>query len=42
MSQKQQIQTIINKPSLLDQFTLGFEYNKTIQEVKRETRIRTI
>ncbi len=42
MSQTQQIQTIISTPSLLDQFTLGFEYNKTIQEVKRETRIRTI
>jgi hypothetical protein len=40
MDKNQQIQTI-QKPSVLDQFTLDFEYNKTPQEVKREIRART-
>lgn len=42
MNQKEQIQSDSTTPSLLDRFTLGFEYNKTIQQVKRETRVRTI
>jgi hypothetical protein len=31
----------IDKPSVLEQFSLGFEYNKTLQEVKRDVRLRT-
>ncbi len=30
------------QPSILEQFSLGFEYNKTLQEIKREVRVRTI
>ncbi|HRN90494.1 MAG TPA: hypothetical protein PK543_02295 [Candidatus Saccharibacteria bacterium] len=42
MAQKQQIQTIdTNTTSQLDRFTLGFEYDKTLQQVKRDVRIRT-
>ncbi len=41
MAHKQQIQTI-NGISQLERFSLGFEYNKTLQEVKREVRIRTL
>lgn len=40
MDKKQQIQTL-STPSKLERFTLGFEYDKTLQEVKREVRIRT-
>lgn len=40
MSQKQQINGI-NTTSQLDRFSLGFEYDKTIQQVKSELRIRT-
>ncbi len=40
MNSFKQIQTT-NKPSLLDRFALGFEYNKTIQQVKREARLHT-
>jgi hypothetical protein len=29
------------KPSILEQFSLDFEYNKTLQEVRREVRQRT-
>jgi hypothetical protein len=29
-------------PSVLERFSLGFEYNKTLQEIKREVRMRTI
>ncbi len=29
------------KTSMLENFSLGFEYNKTLQEVKREVRMRT-
>lgn len=41
MVKKQQIETSRN-PSALESFSLGFEYNKTLQEIKREVRIRTI
>jgi hypothetical protein len=41
MSNKQRI-TVTHKPSSLERFSLGFEYNKTLQEIKREVRIRTI
>jgi len=41
MVKKQQIETS-HAPSSLERFPLGFEYNKTIQEIKREVRIRTI
>lgn len=30
------------KTSSLERFSLGFEYNKTLQEIKREVRMRTI
>jgi len=48
MSNTQQIKTYNNHPvvptktSALERFTLGFEYNKTLQEIKREVKIRTI
>ena len=41
MAQKQQIHTI-ETTSKLERFNLGFEYNKTLQEVKREVRFRTL
>ena len=41
MSKKQQIESH-QTPSALDRFSLGFEYDKTLQEIKREVRIRTI
>lgn len=34
-------QDLTTKPSVLEQFSLGFEYNKTLQEVKRDVRLRT-
>ena len=48
MSNTQQIKTNNTnvtaplKRSSLDRFSLGFEYNKTLQEIKREVRARTI
>jgi hypothetical protein len=30
------------KTSVLQRIPLGFEYNKTLQEIKREVRMRTI
>jgi hypothetical protein len=33
---------LANKPSRLERFSLGFEYDKTIQEVKRDMQSRTI
>ena len=44
MTRKQQIQTVNALPSIsqLERFNIGFEYNKTLQEVKHEVRIRTI
>jgi len=48
MSNTQQIKTnntnvtAPQKTSSLDRFSLGFEYNKTLQEIKREVRARTI
>jgi len=41
MAQKQQIQ-VINTTSQLERFTLGFEYDKTLRQVKYEMRVRTI
>ncbi len=40
MVKKLQI-TAMDKPSELERFNIGFEYDKTLQEVKREVRIRT-
>jgi hypothetical protein len=40
MVKKQQIQTLPH-PSQLERFTLGFEFDKTLQEVKRDVRVRT-
>jgi len=48
MSNTQQIKTNntnVNAPqktSSLERFSLGFEYNKTLQDIKREVRARTI
>jgi len=43
MVQKQVINTInTERPSKLEQFSLGFEFDKTLQEVKRDTRARTL
>ena len=41
MSQKEQIQTT-QPASKLERFVLGFEYDKTLTELKREIRVRTI
>ena len=41
MVKKQQMQTI-PQTSALERFSLAFEYDKTIQEIKRDVRIRTI
>jgi len=41
MTQKQQIQTI-SPVSQLERFNLGFEYDKTLRELKHEMRIRTL
>jgi len=41
MVKKQQI-TTSHSPSALESFSLGFEYNKTLQEIRKEVRIRTI
>lgn len=41
MGQKQQIYTA-NTTSKLERFVLGFEYDKTLQQLKREVRIRTL
>jgi len=39
---KNTIKQIPFKTSALQNFSLGFEYNKTLQEIKREVRMRTI
>ena len=41
MNQKEQSK-ITNSTSKLERFTLGFEYDKTLQQVKQEVRIRTL
>ena len=41
MNQKQQIQAIANTVSKLERFAICFEYDKTLQQLKREVRIRT-
>lgn len=38
--QPQQIQT--NHRSRLEQFALSFEYDKTLQQVKQDMRVRTL
>ena len=45
MGNKQQIKTTPDKHisiSKLERFSLGFEYNKTLQQVKHEMHIRTL
>jgi len=41
MNQSQQIQTTTTA-SKLERFVLGFEYDKTLQQLKREVRVRTL
>ena len=41
MANKQQIQTT-SSISQLERFSIGFEYDKTLQQVKREVRVRTL
>lgn len=42
MVQKQQIQTQpLPQISQLERFSISFEYDKTLQEVKRDVRMRT-
>jgi hypothetical protein len=41
MVKKQQATTPI-RTSSLDRFSLGFEYDKTLQEIKRSVRLRTV
>jgi hypothetical protein len=41
MEEKQQI-TTTHTSSKLERFVLGFEYDKTLQQLKREVRIRTL
>lgn len=41
--QKQQIQIkAVDTVSQLERFTLGFEYDKTLQQVKKDMRMRTL
>ena len=44
MVKKQQITNNqnIHKTSALESFNLAFEYDKTLQEIKRDVRVRTI
>jgi hypothetical protein len=41
MGNKQQITHTMGTISQLERFSLSFEYDKTLQQVKREMRIRT-
>ena len=41
MKQKEQIPTT-HSTSQLERFNIGFEYNKTLREIKQEVHIRTI
>lgn len=41
MVNKQQIETM-QKPSALQRFNITFEYDKTLTEVKRDVKVRTI
>lgn len=41
MNQSQQI-SITRTASKLERFVLGFEYDKTLQQLKHEVRIRTL
>ncbi|MDP3445214.1 MAG: hypothetical protein Q8T08_20330 [Ignavibacteria bacterium] len=40
MKQKQQIQSIAQS-SQLERFNLGFEYDKTLRQVKNDVQLRT-
>ena len=40
MKQEQKT-NIDNNPSKLEQFNIGFEYDKTLSQLKNETRART-
>jgi len=40
MVKNQQIEPL-PQTSQLERFTLGFEFDKTIQEIKRDVRVRT-
>jgi hypothetical protein len=45
MGNKQQIKTISDKRthiSKLERFSIGFEYDKTLRQVKHEMHIRTL
>lgn len=41
MADKQQMKSRPKATSELQRFTLGFEYNKTLREIKRDVRHRT-
>lgn len=41
MVKNQQIHKTLPATSQLERFSLGFEFDKTIQEVKRDVRTRT-
>jgi hypothetical protein len=41
MNQKEQIKNK-NSASKLQQFSLGFEYDKTLQQLKHDVRVRTL
>ncbi len=41
MKQEQQIQTK-HSPSRLERFSIGFEYDKTLREIKQDVHTRTI
>lgn len=42
MSNEEQIKQIQNPMSKLESFSLGFEYDKTLNEIKHEVRRRAI
>ena len=41
MAHEQQI-NVMATPSQLERFNIGFEYDKTLQQVKSDMRIRTM
>lgn len=41
MGNPQTIKTVVHKPSALENFSLGFEYDVTWQDAKRSVRVRT-
>jgi hypothetical protein len=42
MSSKQQTQTNTESTSKLEKLSLGFEYDKTLQQIKHDVRIRAL